>query len=164
MFAPAAAHLALGVDPALLGTTIDPARWWRSAGPGPRFRAEPATGGPVVVTSVVSIDRFGNMQLEAGAGALEDIVLSSGDALWVTVLAGPAGGPGATLGGQDRSLRARRVAAFAELTGGELGLLVDSSGQMALVLDQASAADRLHPVGVGSGVVIAPDPPPPGGT
>ena len=157
VFAPAAAALALGVDPALLGTTIDPASLVAAAGAGPGPRAEPTPGGPAVVTSVVSIDRFGNVQLEAGAGALEDLGLSPGDTLRVTVLDSRADEPGDPAGGPDRSRRARRVAAFAQLREGELGVLVDSSGHLALVLDRASAADRLHPLAVGSGVSLAPE-------
>jgi hypothetical protein len=50
------------------------------------------------------------------------------------------------------------VAAFAELLPGELGLLVDAAGHLALVLDRASAAAWLEPIGVGSRVLIAPGP------
>ena len=46
---------------------------------------------------------------------------------------------------------ARWVAAFAELDAGELGLLVDGSGRLALVCNRASAASCLGLAGGGRG-------------
>jgi S-adenosylmethionine hydrolase len=53
------------------------------------------------------------------------------------------GGPPASATARPRSLVARRVRAFAELDPGEAGLLLDSTGRIALVLHRASAAARL---------------------
>ena len=61
VFAPAAAHLALGRDPRTSVRSVDPGTLVR---PGAR-RAEPVTGaGPVLVTAVGWVDRFGNLQLD----------------------------------------------------------------------------------------------------
>ncbi|HEX4081463.1 MAG TPA: SAM hydroxide adenosyltransferase, partial [Acidimicrobiales bacterium] len=42
-----------------------------------------------------------------------------------------------------RALSARRVRAFADLDPAEVGLLGDGNGQLALVVREGSAADRL---------------------
>ena len=77
IFAPAAAHVANGVDPARLGPEIDPA----SLVPTP-------IRGPVIesgwlLTSIVYVDTFGNVKLGATRGELEEAVglLRPGDAL-----------------------------------------------------------------------------------
>ncbi len=49
---------------------------------------------------------------------------------------------------------ARRVGAFGQLARGELGLLVDANGRVALVLDRASAALALDLAGPGVAVHI----------
>ncbi len=168
VFAPAAARLAVGVDPGLLGTSIDPSSL-ATAEPGARGPGAgtggwegPAPAGPAVVTAVASIDRFGNVQLEAGAGALRDLGEPPDRPVRVAVVTGSPGPspgrPGPSAGGPGGPLLARRVTTFAELGRGELGLLVDGSGHLALVLDRASAAALLGPLATGSGVVITPVP------
>ncbi len=84
-----------------------------------------------------------------------------GGSLRVT-LAGYSGGrgtgsPGRTVDRAARSQPARWVGAFGDLKAGELGLLVDSSGWLAIVLRQASAADHLRPITVGDIVRIVAD-------
>lgn len=141
VFAPAAAHLALGGDPDHLGTVIDPASL---------IAVDPAHGGgrvvrtptgSEVVTSVLSIDRFGNVELALLPEVLNEVGLPPVGPAEVRVHRGP-------------SMPARRVAAFAELDEGELGLLVDSSGRLALVCNQASAATCLGLGGAGVEVSI----------
>jgi hypothetical protein len=58
-----------------------------------------------------------------------------------------------------RSLPARWVTAFGDLDPGELGLLIDGSGRIALVLDRASAASLLGLTGPGRAVRVAPSGP-----
>lgn len=121
VFGPLAAHLAAGTDPASFGPAVDPASLERL--PPPEVRP---TGGGGVVCEVVAVDRFGNVELAARP---EDLPDGCPDELHVTV-------------GPDTE-RVRRVASFAELDPGQLGLLADSAGLLALVLDRASAAARL---------------------
>jgi S-adenosyl-L-methionine hydrolase (adenosine-forming) len=119
VFAPAAAHLANGVDLAELGPALDP----DLLRPGivPLTRQE----GDTVVGEVLWVDRFGNAQVNVDP----DEIKGFGERV------------GLTIGGKRRV--ARRVEAFAALGPGELGLVVDSYGLLALCLDRASAADEL---------------------
>ena len=57
---------------------------------------------------------------------------------------------------------ARWVTGFGELEPGELGLMVDGAGRMALVLDRAPAATRLGPVEPGRSVRLSGPGPDPG--
>jgi S-adenosylmethionine hydrolase len=180
LFAPAAAHLALGRSPSELGTDVDPASLaplatdafsglrrgtsrGRSAAPstGAR-RGATRGGGSALEVPVTWIDRFGNVQLGTGPGALDAIGIGRGGTARVAVgaaVTGPPagadpGGAGAAAADHVRSEPARRVGAFGDLDEGELGLLADSNGQLALVLRQASAARRLQPLAVGDTVRI----------
>ncbi len=138
VFAPAAAHLAAGGDPGELGPAVEPASLARPPTRPPAGR-DPSGG---LVTAVRWIDGFGNVALDAAPGDL--------DAL------GPAGGGRAEVVVGSRIFFARRVAAFAALAPGELGLLADADGHLSLVEDRASAARRLGPVGAGTPVVVRP--------
>lgn len=143
VFAPAAAHLVLGGDPGLLGPELDPASLV-TVDPGPPGpgRGRKASTGPAVLTSVASVDRFGNVQLEANPAAWAEAGFPAGHGVVVTIASGP--------------VPARRVRAYGELGEGELGLLTDGTGHLALVLDRESAAAALHPVEVGAAVRIVP--------
>jgi S-adenosyl-L-methionine hydrolase (adenosine-forming) len=144
VFAPAAAHLVLGGDPGLLGPELDPASLV-TVDPGPPVtgRSQKASStGPVVLTSVASVDRFGNVQLEVGPAAWAEAGFPADQTVAVTIASGP--------------VPARRVRVYAELGEGELGLLTDGTGHLALVLDRESAAAALHPVEVGAAVRIVP--------
>lgn len=125
VFAPAAAHLVTGGDPADLGPELAAGDLVRTAS-GPPGRVE----GGRLVTSVAHVDGFGNVALAARPGALADLGL----------------GPGATVAvavGPSAPVPARWVTAFGDLAAGELGLLVDADGHLALVLDRAPAGRRL---------------------
>ena len=118
LFAPVAARLASGEwSLADAGQTVDPAGL---AGGALRL----ASAGPdgELECEVLWVDRFGNAQLNTrGAGV---------DAR-VTVRAG------------TRSYEARRAGAFGELTQGELGLVTDSYGLLALAFNCSPAAEEL---------------------
>ena len=162
VFAPAAAHLVYGGDPALLGTAVDPG----SLVAAPTERqidadwGETTRVGSAVTTSVVSIDRFGNAQLALGPHVLDEIGLAPGGLAEVTVRPMPEGSrssdPAPPPVASNQAVPARRVVAFAELAAGELGLVTDGNGRVALVLDRASAAHRLHVFGAGAEVRISP--------
>ncbi len=120
VFAPAAAHVANGVDLMDLGAPLDPDLLTPAVVPLTRLEGE------VVVGEVLWVDRFGNAQLNIDPDEVEEL----GERIAVDV-------------GATRRV-ARRVDAFATLGPGELGLVVDSYGLLALCLDQRSAADELH--------------------
>jgi len=156
VFAPVAAYLASGGDPARLGDERDPhtlaevvpidgAPAGGASGGAPGSRP----GGPLV-TSVGWVDRFGNVQLTLTPDELVGWGLAPGGTASVDLLSGLAGtgvDAGADADGGHRGLPgpfpARWVGAFADLAPGELGLLTDANGSIALVLDRASAAHRL---------------------
>lgn len=119
IFAPVAAHLCRGVALAELGTTIDPAELL----PGlvPLSRRE----GDDLIAEVLWVDRYGNCQLNVEPDEVEEW----GDRVEIT-----AG---------TRTRVTRRVGTFADVGSGELGLVVDSYGLLALVADQASAGEDL---------------------
>ena len=124
---PAAAHLCNGVDLAELGPAVDPF----SLLPGviPLTRLDDG----VLKAEVLWVDRFGNAQLNVDP----DELASFGARLTVTV--------------GHRVRTASTAVTFGALGPGELGLVVDSYGLVALVLDRASAADEL---GIGPGAAV----------
>jgi S-adenosylmethionine hydrolase len=123
IFAPAAAHLAGGAPIDKLGPAVEPASLVSLSLP----RAGVEAG--QIHAEVLAIDRFGNAQLSARQEDLAKATLSTLDALEVT-----AG---------EWSTRVRRVATFGDVSEGEFGLIVDSSGWLALVVNRDSAAEAL---------------------
>jgi len=120
VFAPAAARLWQGVSLATLGPELDPAALVRLS--DPHLAVCPG----VLEAEVLWIDRFGNVQL---AAVPRDVTAAAlGDELEVRAAVGH---------------RARRVATFAALEPGELGLIVDANGHIAVVCDRQSAATVL---------------------
>ncbi len=129
IFGPVAAHLCTGVDVAELGEAIDPFSLMPGIMPLPqaedgRIRAE-----------VLWVDQFGNVQLNVDPDDLapmgEHVLVHRGDTKRAAV----------------------RAATFAELRPGQLGLLVDSYGLVAIVLNRRSAAEALG-FGPGDGVTL----------
>lgn len=118
VFAPVVAHLCNGVDLAELGPAVDPGVLM----PGlvPLSRAEPDG----LYTEVLWVDRFGNCQLNVTPDDLP-----AGDVLT------------AVIDGERRTVF--RTTAFGDLGPGQVGLVVDSQGLVALCLDQRSAAREL---------------------
>jgi hypothetical protein len=141
IFAPAAAHLAAGGDVAGLGRPTDLASLARLPLPVNRRWDDGS-----LETEVTWVDRYGNVQL---AAVPDEVGTSDGHRLGVTVWrpGAPPNGPGVTgpappgeWGRAGRLWPARRVTTYADLQSGELGLLVDSNGCLALCLNGASAA------------------------
>lgn len=122
LFAPAAAHLANRGALEELGPHIDPAWLVRLDISDARRGSEEAARVDVVVWW---IDRFGNAELNASP----DIIAGWGDRIDV--------------GGGCTVTTVRRVGTFADLDHGEIGLLVDSQGRLALAANRAAAAERL---------------------
>ena len=127
VFAPAAAHVCNGVDLTDLGPEIDPVLLLPGTVPLPRHDGE------ALVTEVLWVDRFGNAQLNVGP---DDLPAEWGAHLQVQV-----GAPTDPSGVSMR--RAVRASSFAELSGGAVGLVLDSYGMLAVAMDQRSAADEL---------------------
>lgn len=162
VFAPAAAHLVTGGDPGVLGPDIDPGSLVPTARaapvvPEPNGTVDdaPAAPGPsVAVAPVTWVDRFGNAQLGLGPEALVTLGIAPGDPARVIVRSASPRHGGIGIGS---SVPARRVGAFGELGPGELGLMTDANGSVALVLNRASAARHLDIAGPGVQVEISPD-------
>lgn len=117
VFAPAAAHLAAGVPLAQLGPSIATGELNVVELPGPMV----ASG--AIGARVTGIDGFGNVQLNVGPNDLE------------------AAGIGAILMVHGREVP--RVGTFVDLPERTLGAIIDSQGQLALVVNRGSAAETL---------------------
>jgi S-adenosylmethionine hydrolase len=129
IFAPAAAHLAAGMPLEDLGPAVDVATLDRLEVPGPMV-ADGAVGARVTAT-----DGFGNVQLNATEGDLD--------------AAGVAGGRVLVVNGW----RLPRAGTFAELPEREPGLIVDSEGHLAIVVNHGNAAGMLG-LAAGDTVVV----------
>jgi S-adenosyl-L-methionine hydrolase (adenosine-forming) len=119
VFAPGAAHLAAGMALEKLGPAVDPASLARLDLPGPMV-APGAVGARVTGT-----DGFGNIQLNATERDLG--------------AAGIAGGRVLVVNGR----RLPRAGTFAELPEREPGMIVDSDGYLAIVVNRGDAAAML---------------------
>lgn len=117
VFAPAAAHLAGGLDIAALGPKIDPDLLVRL--PSSRVVVQPGH----VETEVLTVDRFGNLQL---GGTLAQLGAAPGELVRIR------------LSGKDET--ATVGATFADVPQGRPVLFVDSAGQLALAVNGGSAA------------------------
>jgi S-adenosyl-L-methionine hydrolase (adenosine-forming) len=136
ILAPAAAHLAAGVDLSELGDEVD------AAGLVPGLVSLPQHDeGGAIRGEVWWIDRFGNCQLNVDPDELRAHGAEPGTVLEVR------------FGDQARSVR--WVHTYSDAKPAELVLLVDSYGLTSLALDRGSAAaeNRLTP---GSGVTLVP--------
>ena len=130
VFAPVAAHLCNGVTLDELGSPIDPL----SLLPGllPVAREE----GDTLVVEVLWVDRFGNCQLNVDA----DDIAGFGDRIEFRI--------------DGRRRTAAIVSSFSQVGVGDVALLADANGLMALVANQSSAADELS-IGSGDQVILA---------
>ena len=120
VFAPAAAHLCVGVPFHELGTPIDPAQLLPGLLPVGEQQADGS-----FAAEILWIDRFGNAQLNLGPDDLGG---------WPEVV---------EVSGGRVTRNAARVSAFADIPAGGFGLIVDSYGLLALAVDRSSAAEEL---------------------
>ena len=111
VFAPAAARIALGAPLSDAGPAVDPASVIRLPDP------VVAVGDGWLEAEVVTVDRFGNVQLAAGGGMLSGL------------------GPELMVGG----MKARRAQTFGEAGPGELIVFEDSAGRVALAINGGRA-------------------------
>jgi S-adenosyl-L-methionine hydrolase (adenosine-forming) len=122
IFAPAAAHLACGASPDALGPAVD-------------LKSLVALPAPVcevdnhrIRTEVLSVDHFGNLALAAGETELTAAGLGIGS---TATLRWSAGAEPVLVG-----------TTFADVAEGDLILLVDSAGHLAVACREGSAARR----------------------
>lgn len=135
VFAPVAAHLCNGSDLADLGQVVDAESILPGVVPlsrdfhgvGSEGRSDVAGAG--VHAEVLWIDRNGNCQLNIGLDDVAPWGLAEGARLQISA------------GDQTRSVL--RIGRAGALGPGALGLLVDGSGLLTLVLDRRSAAEEL---------------------
>jgi S-adenosylmethionine hydrolase len=134
IFAPAAAHLASGVAISELGPAVDPADLVRLDVP------EPVTGRTQISTTVLVVDRFGNVATNARREHVAALGVVAGDRVEIRLAL-------------DRYY-AILVETFADAGSGELILYEDSYGLMTLAISQGDAAG-LTGVAAGGEVRIA---------
>lgn len=130
LFAPAAAHLAIGVPLEALGPPVPP-----------RELVAVDWAGPVVeegalTTTVIYIDTFGNLKFGALAADLQDALgpLAQGQRLELRT----------TGRGRQRSLDVAWAETFGTVPQGEALLYQDSYGRLCLAVNQGSAAQKLR--------------------
>jgi S-adenosylmethionine hydrolase len=112
VFSPAAAHLAQGAAASDAGPAIDPATLVRLPDP------VVTVGDGWLEAEVVTVDRFGNVQLAAGG----EVLAGLGADLMV-----------------NGTVRARRGATFADVGPGELLVFEDSAGRVAIAVNNGRA-------------------------
>lgn len=134
VFAPAAAHLANGVDPAEFGPQVGAG----SLVALPAGRVEDR--GDHLRAEVLHVDRFGNLQTSLGRPAVDALGISPGDRLEVRV------------GGTVLPAVFRESYAFGPP--GEVQVVEDSHGSLAVGVNQASAAALVPGAGPGTEVLF----------
>jgi S-adenosylmethionine hydrolase len=128
IFAPAAAHLCNGVDLLELGEPVDADLLFPGMVPLPQIDDS------TVIAQALWTDGFGNVQLNVGP---DDLPPGFGEMVEIRWSA-----PADPTGGTTRA--ARRVRSFAEVATGAVGLVTDSNGMLAVIMNQRSAADELQ--------------------
>lgn len=130
ILAPAAGHIASGVDLAELGPSIDGATLLPSLVPVPRFE------NTQVIAEVLSIDPFGAVQLNIDGSVIDHL------------------GSTLTLSFGDSHRTVERFESLSDVGSGQLGLVSDVHGMLAVSAVQRSAAEDLGVSG-GAEVIIA---------
>lgn len=133
LFAPATAHLALGVEPAELGPPLSQDALVRLDLPEPELRDG------VVRATVLYVDRFGNMQLNLSREHLDRVDVVAGTRLELAV------------GGERYYATAART--FGDARPGEIVLYEDSYRNVAIAINRGSAAEMFS-VGTGQPVEL----------
>jgi S-adenosylmethionine hydrolase len=121
IFAPAAAHLAAGVELSAFGPEVPVAALVRLELPTPEI------GARRILATVVSIDRFGNVQLNLTSAELESIGIEPGASVEVAV-------------GFERYY-AVAARTFAEVRRGDIVLYEDAYRNISLAINQGNAAE-----------------------
>jgi S-adenosyl-L-methionine hydrolase (adenosine-forming) len=122
IFAPVVGHLSLGVEPAEIGFPMDPG----DLVPAPWGRAKEGEG--AVYATVIDIDHFGSLRLNAYPGQVESLGYELRDLV--------------LLGIGEEEVEAALVSTFGEVAAGDWLLFEDSSGVMAVGINGGSLAVR----------------------
>jgi S-adenosylmethionine hydrolase len=127
LFSPAAAHLALGVEPAQLGPPLDPEALARLDLP------EPEVGVNRIRSTVLYVDRFGNIALNLTRDHLERVAIVPGKQVELEV------------GGERYFAVAART--FGDARSGDLILYEDAYRNVAIAVSNgdAGAVLRIRP-------------------
>jgi S-adenosylmethionine hydrolase len=137
IFAPAAAHLAVGVGLAELGKGVDPDELERLEVP------EPQIGTSRIRATVLYIDRYGNVQLNLTSDHLERAGIVPGTQIEIQA-------------GWER-VYAIAARTFADVRSGDIVLYEDAYRNVALAINHGNAAHMLH-ARVGQELRIAREP------
>jgi S-adenosylmethionine hydrolase len=135
VFAPAAAHLAVGLDPAELGRALDPDTLVQVLIPPARRHHDHFHG------KVQHVDRFGNLQLNIPGSDLEAAGLAVGTLLEVRI--------------EGRRILVPFQETYASVARNQLVLTEDSDGQISLAVSHGSAQESLGAY-VGASVILGP--------
>jgi S-adenosylmethionine hydrolase len=120
VFSPVSGHLASGLDPAELGTAVDPGALVRVT----ELAAE--VDGSVLTAAVQQIDQFGNLQLSAALSDVEEL-FENGRMVEVSH--------------RDDRYYARCALTFADVERGELVLYEDSEQRLSVAINRGNAAE-----------------------
>jgi S-adenosylmethionine hydrolase len=123
LFAPAAAHLALGVSLEELGPPVDPESLVRLDLPEPELEADR------IVAVVLDIDRYGNMQLNLTRRELETAGIEPGTRIELEF--------------QGERYYATAARTFADARPGDIILYEDSYRNIAVAINRGNAAEML---------------------
>ena len=135
VFAPAAAHVAAGVDPSEMGPAIEPEDLV------PLEIPEAWVHDDHMHAEVLQVDRFGNLQLNMHTGQLEELGLTSNGDLEVRL--------------EGHRLNVPLGATFADVDAGSFVLIEDSYRHLSLAVNKGDAAGRLR-ARAGSTAIVGP--------
>jgi S-adenosyl-L-methionine hydrolase (adenosine-forming) len=121
VFAPAAAHLSVGLDPAELGPPVEPGSLVRLQLPAPDI------GGSRIVATVLYVDRYGNIQLNLSRPDVEQAGILPGRQVELEV-------------GMDRYY-ATAARTFADARAGDIILYEDAYQNVAVAITDGNAAE-----------------------
>lgn len=121
LFAPAAAYLALGAEPAALGPPVAVDALVRLELPEPRL------GVDRIDAVVLYVDRYGNMQLNLSREELERVSIEPGSKIELEL--------------QGERYYAVAARTFADARAGDIVLYEDSYGNIAVAINRGSAAE-----------------------
>jgi S-adenosyl-L-methionine hydrolase (adenosine-forming) len=121
VFAPAAAHLAVGLDPAELGPPVEPASLVRLELPAPQITDSR------IVSTVLYVDRYGNVQLNLSRSDVEQAGILPGRRVELDL-------------GMDRYY-ATAARTFADARAGDIILYEDAYQNIAVAITNGNAAE-----------------------